>query len=87
MTPVAQDDRYVSSMDESIWPSQYDFQSLSGVLNTLESMPYFKIYLPDAVTNKQAVKYSLWERPVLEYDEAGCDQSIIDAIMTLNDLS
>ena len=68
MTPVAQDDRYVSSMDESIWPSQYDFQSLSGVLNTLESMPYFKIYLPDAVTNKQAVKYSLWERPVLEYD-------------------
>ena len=79
-TGVAADDRYTNSIEDDIAPTEYTFQSNSGVLDTLESMPSFYTYIPDPDPLKASIQYQFWERTVLEYDEEGCGLPIADAI-------
>lgn len=60
-------------------PNEFDIETLSGVLDTLQGMPLFKKYEPDAKTSKQALLYDFLGRPTLEYSPT-CNKPIADAI-------
>ena len=57
----------------------------SGVYATLEAMPSFNKYVPNAIATKEATKYDLWSRPMLLFTH-DCDKSIADAIEVLQQM-
>lgn len=54
------DTRYI---EMGIKISEYDVQEESGVLDTLEDLPNYSMYVTDS--NKKNVEYSFWMRPAI----------------------
>ena len=77
--------RYKKVLEKIPGPTEYDIQSYSGVLDTLESLPHFRRYVPNAEDQKKTIFYDFWQRPTLEYDPE-CPKKIDDAIDKLKEL-
>ena len=61
-------------------PNEFDIETLSGVLATLQALPLFTtLYEPDAQVKKQALLYDFLGRPTLQYSPT-CSRSIVDAV-------
>ena len=82
---VAVDSRYENIANVDTMPNQYDIEKESGVYNTLESLPAYTHYVPNAKKKKEEYSYDLWARPTLRYD-ANCATPIDKAISMLSDL-
>lgn len=85
MAGTAVDNRYYGLLADIRQPTEYEIQKNSGVFDTLEDMPYFDKYVPDAQNTKESILYSLYGRPVL-YFAANCENSIEKAIDLLEEI-
>ena len=74
------DSRYV---DQGNRITEYDVQEESKVLDTLESLPNYSLYLSD--TNKKNVEYGFWTRSAiswsLECEETHSRDSVVEAAL------
>ena len=65
-------------------PNMYDIYSLSGVYSILSSMPNDSYKVSEEFM--KSVKYQLWARSAIDYDESGCEVPIDTALDTLNEM-
>ena len=86
-TTQAVDNRYESvSGSLLIQPNEYDIQETSGVLETLETLPYFLDEIGDPEILKSQLYYDLWVRTTLEYDVNCGTGSVSSAVGYLEDI-
>ena len=52
--------------------NEYVLENQSGVFNTLESLPGYYEYVPDAVEDKMNALYYLYTQPAIEYTYETC---------------
>ena len=67
-------------------PNEFDIQSLSGVLSTLQQLPSYARYVPNDFAVKSTMTYDLWARATIEY-KADCDKPIAQALTVLEELA
>ena len=71
-------------------PNELEIQKLSGLKDLLWGLPYFeRDVAPDGKIweRKAEMKYSLLARTTIQYDQDGCDMTMVSAYETLSDLA
>ena len=74
---IASDTRYKEVSQFVDPPNQLTVQTLSGVYNTIHL-----IQTQDSVDRraaKEKIKYALWIRPTIDYNETGCNVTMLEA--------
>ncbi len=71
-------------------PNELEIQELSGLKDLLWGLPYYeRDVAPDGKIweRKAEMKYSLWARSTIQYDQDGCPMDLVSAHRTLSEMA